>query len=69
MKTTATLKAIKETFEEVLDEGSLYIENEQGVADETSVDRLVDDWADEDSAGLAVEIDGIVYTITIRAQK
>lgn len=54
--TEATLKGIKELFEEVLDE-------------ETSVDKFTDDWADADSAGIAIEIDGISYTVTIRESK
>lgn len=63
------MKAIKEQFEEVLDEGSLYFENEDGVEDEVAVDKFVDDWSDVDSAGIVVEIDGINYTINITAKE
>lgn len=64
-----SMKAIKELFEEVLDEGSIYFENQDGVAYETSVDKFVDDWSDVDSAGIVVEIDGFNYTINITAEE
>jgi hypothetical protein len=64
-----SMKAIKELFEEVLDEGSLYFENEDGVEDEVTVDKFVDDWSDIDSAGIVVEINGINYTINISAEE
>lgn len=67
--TEAIFKGIKTLFEEVLNEGSLYVEDADGIEQETTVDRFIDDWADVDSAGIAVEIDGISYTITIRANK